>query len=71
MFIKKFKKFYKSEKAATAIEYGLIAALISVAIIGSTSAFVDKTNDTFNCASNGMKGVFKNDGIGACKRYED
>ncbi len=31
-------RFAKDESGATAIEYGLIAALISVAIIGAVSA---------------------------------
>jgi pilus assembly protein Flp/PilA len=32
--MKLFARFLKNESGATAIEYGLIAALISVAIIG-------------------------------------
>ncbi len=32
------KNFFKDESGATAIEYGLIAALISVAAIGAMSA---------------------------------
>jgi pilus assembly protein Flp/PilA len=30
-----FKKFMKDENGATAIEYGLIAALVAVAIVGA------------------------------------
>jgi pilus assembly protein Flp/PilA len=30
-----FKKFIKDESGATAIEYGLIAALVAVAIVGA------------------------------------
>jgi pilus assembly protein Flp/PilA len=30
-----FKKFMKDESGATAIEYGLIAALVAVAIVGA------------------------------------
>ncbi|OCJ68799.1 pilus assembly protein [Agrobacterium tumefaciens] len=33
-----FARFLKDESGATAIEYGLIAALISVAIIGGATA---------------------------------
>ena len=33
-----FKKFIRDERGATAIEYGLIAALIVVAVIGGISA---------------------------------
>ncbi|MEQ1863805.1 MAG: Flp family type IVb pilin [Micropepsaceae bacterium] len=33
-----FSRFLKDESGATAIEYGLIAALIAVAIIGGATA---------------------------------
>ena len=36
--MKLFKQFRKDEKGATAIEYGLIAALISVVIIAALNA---------------------------------
>lgn len=42
-----FIKLRKSEKGATAIEYGLIAALIAVAIIGAVSAVGNGLNQTF------------------------
>ena len=46
-------RFLKSESGATAIEYGLIAALISVAIIGGASAVGTGVNGTFtNIAGN-------------------
>ena len=35
---KAFARFVKDESGATAIEYGLIAALIAVAIIGAVTA---------------------------------
>ncbi|MEM7214050.1 MAG: Flp family type IVb pilin [Pseudomonadota bacterium] len=40
-------RFVKNESGATAIEYGLIAALISVAIIGGASALGTGINATF------------------------
>lgn len=40
--------FFKNESGATAIEYGLIAALIAVAIIGAVSALGKNTSTTFN-----------------------
>jgi len=43
-----FARFLKDESGATAIEYGLIAALISVALIGGASALGDSLDDTFN-----------------------
>ncbi len=41
-------KFLKDEDGATAIEYGLIAALISVAIIGAVGAIGTNLNTTFS-----------------------
>ena len=37
-FIQSIKKFARVEEAVTAIEYGLIAALIAVVIIGGVTA---------------------------------
>jgi len=42
-----FTRFMNDESGATAIEYGLIAALISVAIIGAVSAVGGKLDATF------------------------
>ena len=42
-----FKRFLKDESGATAIEYGLIAALIAVAIIGAVSTVGSEASDTF------------------------
>jgi pilus assembly protein Flp/PilA len=43
-----FNRFVKDESGATAIEYGLIATLIAVAIIAGASALGGKLNDVFN-----------------------
>ena len=40
-------RFTKDESGATAIEYGLIAALISVVIIGVLSTIGDQLNTKF------------------------
>lgn len=40
-------KFARDESGATAIEYGLIAALIAVAIITAVTALGGKLSDTF------------------------
>ncbi len=40
-------RFMNDESGATAIEYGLIAALIAVAIIGAVTALGDGLNDKF------------------------
>jgi pilus assembly protein Flp/PilA len=51
----KFLKLIKNEKGATAIEYGLIAALIAVAAIGAMQGIGNKLNTTFNNVSNSLK----------------
>ena len=43
-----FNRFVKCESGATAIEYGLIASLIAVAIIGALSTTGSKLSGTFN-----------------------
>jgi len=43
-----FARFLKDESGATAIEYGLIAALIAVAIIGGVTALGTNAGTTFN-----------------------
>ena len=43
-----FARFLKDESGATAIENGLIAALIAVAIIGGVTALGTSTGATFN-----------------------
>ena len=44
----RFVKLLKNEKGATAIEYGLIAALISVAAIGAMQGIGNSLNNTYN-----------------------
>ena len=48
----KFLKLIRNEKGATAIEYGLIAALIAVAAIGAMTSIGSKLSTTFNNVSN-------------------
>ena len=43
------------ESGATAIEYGLIAALISVALIGGAGLLGNELNKTFSGLSNKME----------------
>ena len=47
----KILKLIKSKKGATAIEYGLIAALIAVAAIGAMQGIGNKLGTTFNNVS--------------------
>ena len=48
------RKFFKNESGATAIEYGLIAALVAVAIIGAVTTLGENTSSTFNSVSDQM-----------------
>jgi pilus assembly protein Flp/PilA len=48
----KFVKLINNEKGATAIEYGLIAALIAVAAIGAMQGIGTKLSSTFSNVSN-------------------
>ena len=45
------KRFLSDESGATAIEYGLIAALIAVAIIGAVGMLGDSITDAFESIS--------------------
>jgi pilus assembly protein Flp/PilA len=49
------RKFGRDESGATAIEYGLIASLIAVAIIAGATALGTSLNTTFNNLSTKMK----------------
>jgi pilus assembly protein Flp/PilA len=46
-----FRKMIKNSKGATAIEYGLIAALIAVAAIGAMTTLGTNLGKTFNNVS--------------------
>jgi pilus assembly protein Flp/PilA len=48
-------QFIRDESAATAIEYGLIAAGIAVAIIATVQALGTNLNSTFSTVSTSLK----------------
>jgi len=50
-----FQRFLKDEAGATAIEYGLIAAGISVAIIAVVNGLGSKLNTSFTSISTQLK----------------
>jgi pilus assembly protein Flp/PilA len=52
--VTKFPKMLKDTKGATAIEYGLIAALIAVAAITAMSGLGSQLNNTFTQVSTKM-----------------
>jgi pilus assembly protein Flp/PilA len=43
-----FSAFVRDERGATVIEYGLIVALIFLAILTSVNAFTDNTNSMYS-----------------------
>jgi pilus assembly protein Flp/PilA len=50
-----FQRFVRDQSGATAIEYGLIAAGISVAIIAVVNSLGDKLTNTFSNVTSAMK----------------
>lgn len=50
-------RFVKDESGATAIEYGLIAAIISVGIIAALGPVRDALNTTFGSIATGLGGA--------------
>ena len=53
--MKLLQAFWSNESGATAIEYGLIAACISVAIIAVIQGVGSKLNTTFTNVSTALK----------------
>jgi pilus assembly protein Flp/PilA len=53
------RKIFKDKKGATAIEYGLIAALIAVAAITAMGSLGNQLGNTFNEVSTEMAGSQK------------
>ena len=52
--MKKLINFFKDENGATAIEYGLIAALIAAVIIVGVRFAGDSTNNTFSAVGSAI-----------------
>jgi pilus assembly protein Flp/PilA len=50
-------KFIREEEGATALEYGLLAALIAAAIIGAVTALGTTVSNTFQSIANSMSAV--------------
>jgi pilus assembly protein Flp/PilA len=53
--VRLLSQFCKDQSGATAIEYGLIAAGISVAIIATVQALGTNLNTTFGSVSSALK----------------
>ncbi|MEZ5832702.1 MAG: Flp family type IVb pilin [Dongiaceae bacterium] len=54
-----FRKLRKDENGATAIEYGLIAGLISVVIIGAVTLVGSKLEAVFNYIGTTLDGALQ------------
>ncbi|MHA6684238.1 Flp family type IVb pilin [Mesorhizobium sp. A556] len=54
---KLLSRFYKDESGATAIEYGLIAALIALAIMVGAGALGNSIGKKFNDISDSLEAV--------------
>ena len=55
--IRNIIRFAGNEDGATAIEYGLIAALVSVAAIGALTAMGNSLSTMFNTVSSALSGA--------------
>jgi pilus assembly protein Flp/PilA len=55
----KFLKLFKNEEGATAIEYGLIAALIAVAAITALTSVGSQLTTTFNKVNTSLSNANK------------
>ena len=55
--LNRFKQFCGDESGATAIEYGLIAALIAVAMIGAVTTLGNNLQTIFGTVSNAVSTV--------------
>lgn len=54
MDMEKILRFFKDEEGATAVEYGLLAALIAVVIIGAVQLLGGNLSATFTTVANAI-----------------
>ena len=50
-----FTRFAKDESGATAIEYGLIAALLGIGIVAASKSLGSQISNTFNGTATALK----------------
>jgi pilus assembly protein Flp/PilA len=62
--LKRFESFCSDESGATAIEYGLIAALVSVAAIASLTAMGNSLKTLFGTVDNELTNAVAASGSG-------
>jgi len=51
------RRFVRDERGATMVEYGLLVALIAVAVIGAVTALGGSINTFFETVDDGLNGV--------------
>jgi pilus assembly protein Flp/PilA len=66
--MKLFRKLFKNEDGATAIEYALLAALIGIFCIGAFTYLGDEVSDTTAGAAEGLEKA-KEDADAAATKY--
>ena len=54
-FLKRVQRFIKSDDGATAVEYGLIAALIATVLITASATIGTELNETFSFIGDTLK----------------
>ena len=55
--MRRFFAIFKDERAATAVEYGLILAMVFMAMIAGVTSFAGSTMEMWNYVSNEVTGV--------------
>ena len=55
--MRRFRTILKDERAATAVEYGLILALVFLAMVGAVTLFANATIDMWGNVSDEVAGV--------------
>jgi pilus assembly protein Flp/PilA len=62
----KIRKLLRNRRGATALEYGLVAALVAIVIIGGLTQFGNAVNAMFNLMTNKVSAECTTAGIGGC-----
>ena len=52
--MKKMRHYFRNQKGATAVEYGIMVGLIAAVIIALVVIIGDKTNNAFNAVDQNM-----------------
>jgi pilus assembly protein Flp/PilA len=62
----KIRKLLRDRRGATALEYGLVAALVAIVIIGGLSQFGAAVNNMFNLMTVKVSNECTTAGLGGC-----